>query len=331
MLGIGSSLSSSKHKRRLAWLCCGAVLVVAGIVVTYEEFWRPNVGPAISTGAIIQNGDNNTGTIINSTGHDIGNVIEKGAQDTGHAIEKPFDKGGALSIDKPFDKGGSLSIDKGTQDIAGGPNSEIRNPLAAIRALGASVAALPKGDIVLNAPTEMKVGDKRQVDANVGINVPMDVLQKKSKGANQQIKGQAHISSEMIATLSGPGFKIDAITTETQRIAEGFPTVWSWNVEAKESGDQELEAVLYALVSNGDTTSRQRVNSFTQKIAVSVREKTLDEWLKSVGNEIDAVKAIAVTLGGIVTVVVGWFGITSVRQKNNGGATWARKPKQKAE
>jgi hypothetical protein len=77
----------------------------------------------------------------------------------------------------------------------------------------------------------------------------------------------------MIATLSGPGFKIDAITPETQTIAEGFPTVWSWNVEAKESGDQELQAVLYALVPDGTTTSRQRVNSFTQKITVSVREK----------------------------------------------------------
>jgi hypothetical protein len=223
---------------------------------------------------------------------------------------------------------GNTNNGKGAQDA----------PLSKMAALGRKLDALPKGDIVLDAPTEMRVGDKRQVDANVGLNVAVEVLQKKSQAANQQITGQApasqitghaHISSDMIATLSGPGFKIDAITPETQTIAEGFPTVWSWNIEAKESGDQELEAVLYALVPNGETTYRQRVNSFTQKITVSVREKTVDEWLKSLGNKVDAVKAITVALGGIVTVVASWFGIMHARQRNSGSATAARKPKHR--
>ena len=51
----------------------------------------------------------------------------------------------------------------------------------------------------------------------------------------------------MVAILTGPGFKIDAITKVKQSIAERHPTVWSWYVEANSAGDQELEATLYAL------------------------------------------------------------------------------------
>jgi hypothetical protein len=113
----------------------------------------------------------------------------------------------------------------------------------------------------------------------------------------------------------GPGFEIIATTPERQTIAEGFPTVWSWNVEAKQAGEQELEAILYAFVSDGDKAERQRVNSYVQKITVSVRELTLRERLESFSHEIDAVKAIVVTFGGIVVAVLGWFGVSMKRRK----------------
>jgi len=86
-----------------------------------------------------------------------------------------------------------------------------------------------------------------------------------------KVEGTLHLSSEMFATLEGPGFEIKAITPEQQPIAEGFPTVWSWNVEAKESGEQELQATLYAIV--GEKAARMRIASYTQKISVSVRER----------------------------------------------------------
>ena len=117
---------------------------------------------------------------------------------------------------------------------ATGPNSDY----VKISNLGEKLEQLPKGDIFLDAPKAMKVGDKRQVDANVGINVPLEILQKKVGADYQSIKGIAHLSSEMIATLTGPGFRIDPLTPERQTIAEGFPSVWSWKVEATDAGDQ---------------------------------------------------------------------------------------------
>jgi hypothetical protein len=134
--------------------------------------------------------------------------------------------------------------------------------LGRMRALGNQLAELPKGNIVLHAPATMKVTERRKVDASVGINVAMDVLRQQVPSGDQTFEGAPHISAEMVATLTGSAFKIDRITAEKQKIAEGFPTVWSWYIEAKDDGDQELEAVLYALV--GD--AQQRVDSYTQKI-----------------------------------------------------------------
>jgi len=172
------------------------------------------------------------------------------------------------------------------------------------------IEQLPKGDIVLDAPTTMKVSETRAVHANVGVNVPIETLRGGLRPGSQVDEGKLAVSSEMVAVLSGPGFKITATTPEQQSVAEGYPTVWSWDVEAKSSGDQELEATLYAL-----TPSRQRIASYKHKISVSVMEQTWGEWVKSFRDEIDAIKGIVVTLSGVLTGVVGWLVLYSDRRK----------------
>jgi hypothetical protein len=180
---------------------------------------------------------------------------------------------------------------------------------------------LPKGNIVLNGPSAMRVSETRTVYANVGVNVPMEKLRQYVRPENQTAEGVLAVSNEMIAVLSGSGFKIAGRTPEQQSVAEGFPTVWSWDVEAKESGDQELEATLYALI--GDKSSRQRIDSYTHKISVSVRPQTWGEWLKSFRDEIDTIKGIIVTLGGIVTGVAGWLVLYIDRRRRKGPAAAA--------
>jgi len=177
------------------------------------------------------------------------------------------------------------------------------------------IEQLPKGNIVLDGPDRMKVSETRAVHANVGVNVPMETLRKGLRPGNQAVEGSLAVSSEMIAVLNGPGFKITATTPEQQSVAEGFPTVWSWNVEANSAGDKELEATLYALVATGDTPSRQRIDSYTHKISVSVMEQTWGDWVKSFRDEIDAIKGIVVTLSGVVTGLVGWLVLYSDQRK----------------
>ena len=115
---------------------------------------------------------------------------------------------------------------------------------------------------MLDAPTTMKVGETRAVHANVGINVPIDVLRKYVSENNRKVERSLKISQEMSASLTGENFKITPTTPEKQSVAEGYPTVWSWDIEAEKEGKQKLEATLYALHSvgsNGCTVVAERL------------------------------------------------------------------------
>lgn len=199
-------------------------------------------------------------------------------------------------------------------------------PMNAIRAAGDALSALPNGDIVFEAPSEMKVGEKRQVDTNVGINVPIEVLRGKIRPSDQQIQKQGKIAKDMAVTLNGSAFEITPITPEQQPMAEGYATVWSWYVTAKVAGEQQLEAVLYAIIKVGDSPSRQRVKSVDQKITVKVHEqKTVWEWvesvpidfnaLKNVTDNFETIQKIFAGAGLVSTTLLGWFGIARLRAK----------------
>jgi hypothetical protein len=188
-----------------------------------------------------------------------------------------------------------------------------------IKTGGQVLASLPQGKIVLNAPKNMKVGDSRAVYANVGVNVAIETLRKYSRTTDQSHESALRVSSQMAAVLTGPGFEIKSTTPEEQSVAEGFPTVWSWNVEAKQEGEQELEAILYVLIPAADKSSRQRIDSYIHKIGVSVKELTWGEWIKARKDEIDAVKAISVTLFTALTATLGWLGLSYRRRKKSEG------------
>ena len=94
--------------------------------------------------------------------------------------------------------------------------------------------------------------------------------------------------------------------------------MWEWEIEAKKEGAQELEVTVYALVPDSvSSTARQRIDSYTQTIKVSVKAQTWSEWLKSAREEIDAVQAIAIALGGVGTAVLGWLGISASRRSRS--------------
>jgi hypothetical protein len=207
--------------------------------------------------------------------------------------------------------------DRATPPVPASPASERKaqatagdNETRKLQQARQTLERLPKGKIVLDAPKAMSVGDTRAVYANVGINVPIELLRKHSRPTDQSHEAVVSVSSEMAATLTGPGFAITPTTPEQQGVAEGFPTVWSWNVEAKQEGEQELEATLYVLLP-----TRQRIDSYTDKIGVSVKALSWGEWLKSSKEEVEAVHVIAITLGSAIMAVLGWLGLSYSRRR----------------
>jgi hypothetical protein len=208
-------------------------------------------------------------------------------------------------------------------------SSEPQDQFERIRAVGRELQSLPLGKVYYFAPNEMKVSEKRNVTARVGINVSDDVLRAGNRPGDQSGGGVLRVSHEMIATLSGPGFAITPITAEKQTVAEGFPTVWEWEIEAKMAGSQELEATLYALVPVGaSATDRQRIDSYTQKINVSVKPRTWSEWLTSAREGIDTAKAIVIALASMASFALGWLGI-SLKRRTRPSAETAIRHKRK--
>jgi hypothetical protein len=131
---------------------------------------------------------------------------------------------------------------------------------------------LSVGKIFLHVPIAMRVGDQRSVTARVGVNVPDDILRGYARIGNQTAEGSLRVSHHMIATLNGAGFEIKRTTPEEQTIAEGFPTVWAWEIEAKMAGAQELEAAIYVLPADGsDAPERHWIASYVEQIDISVR------------------------------------------------------------
>ena len=72
---------------------------------------------------------------------------------------------------------------------------------------------------------------------------------------------------------------------------------------------------MYALLPLKEKMTQVRVNSYSQIISVEVQEKTWDEWLKTIGDDVGQLKAIFVAIAGAGTAVLGWFGLNHTRRR----------------
>jgi hypothetical protein len=191
------------------------------------------------------------------------------------------------------------------------------NAASDIAGRGALLAKLPLAKVVLDAPKDMTSGDKKQVELRLGVNVPDQELTRPNEPHNQQIPGEAHVSAQVQVDLDGPGFVIEPKTARQQSIAEGFPAVWRWDVQAQDPGERVLTATIYALVADNGATAPQQVKSYSQPVEVRVKPKSLSEWLSDIAQDADKVKAILGSIAAIAAIVGGWFGFTKLRDKSS--------------
>jgi hypothetical protein len=179
---------------------------------------------------------------------------------------------------------------------------------------------LPKGNIVLGAPDRMTVGERRTVQARLGIDVPIAKLHEGLEAETQRVDGQLKISSEMEARLDAPGFAVTPTSSARQAIAAGYPTVWSWDIEANSDGEQALEATLYAFIDTGTGEVEERIESFQRTIDVMVRAQTWAEWLKSVADEVGSIQTVISAMFAACAAVLAWLGLSSQRKRKKTGA-----------
>lgn len=74
----------------------------------------------------------------------------------------------------------------------------------------------------------------------------------------------------MEARLTGSGFEIIVNTPETQLVSTTQPTMWRWQVKAKELGNKNLWPSLNALLSVNGKNTTEVVRIFRRENSVEV-------------------------------------------------------------
>ena len=88
--------------------------------------------------------------------------------------------------------------------------------------------------------------------------------------AGEREGARIKVSDRMQARLSGQGFKIEAITNETQAISGVDSTEWKWEIQPTKPGRQQLHLTLSATLNVEDERIPRTVRTFERTIDVQI-------------------------------------------------------------
>ncbi|THK35666.1 hypothetical protein EHS39_23890 [Ensifer sp. MPMI2T] len=234
------------------------------------------------------------------------------------------DSGTVAIIDKPFD---AHEVDDRLTSSTD-PDKVVEKTVesvAQMMALGEAVKKLPEGDVVIDPPARMTVGDSRIVTAVVGVEVPKADLESSVSPTNtdsQLVEGKLKVGYRMSADLVGTSFKIERISDEVQEVAIGIPAQWQWKVEAKAEGQNLLKVALYAHMPKLKGTVPITVKTFSRVVSVKVRPQTWGEWANSLKEGVQTATGLWKAIVGFAALAFGGvYGSTLLRGFK---ALWAR-------
>lgn len=195
---------------------------------------------------------------------------------------------------------------------------------SATRSLGAPAAAAPSGpspadaaasvadgvrtaELKYNAPTTMQLN--MPVDLRLAIDTSgMADLDAVLEGLPGEIRGgEANLTSQVTASLSGNGFDIRALKPTRQILSETGETTWQWEVTPRNEGMHTLILEVFAHPGDGDAAAR--VSEFRDEIEVQV---TLIS--KALIFAQTAQPAVGFAAGG-VSLLMAFFGLMRRRRR----------------
>ena len=133
-----------------------------------------------------------------------------------------------------------------------------------------ALKALPLASAAFNTPTKLGLGDPAVIQLLLSLSKPLGDLQAEPREIGERQGARIRVSPVMEARLTGSGFRIEALTPETQPVGRTTDTEWSWEVEGTEGGSQRLHLSLAALITvEGERTPRA-VRTFDREIEVNV-------------------------------------------------------------
>ena len=95
-------------------------------------------------------------------------------------------------------------------------------------------------------------------------------LEKKITAIGEREGATIRVSPLMEARLTGLHFDIEANTDERQPVSNEAPTEWTWDVEPKKTGNQELHLTLTAILNVGGHDQPRTIRTFDKVLKVNV-------------------------------------------------------------
>ena len=147
-------------------------------------------------------------------------------------------------------------------------------------------------------PTSVDYGRSFQVTFAVDGTGDVSAVDALPGDEQRVVEAQAKISDRIKASLVGPGFEIELMSPEVQRLSLLTENVWRWNVTPMEEGEQVLIVELFAL----DGDEAVPVRTYRDEVVVSVTD------FQRVLKVANSLNPIAVVVSGIGTAIGGFFG-----------------------
>ncbi|MBY3223131.1 hypothetical protein [Rhizobium laguerreae] len=175
---------------------------------------------------------------------------------------------------------------------------------AGIAEFGQAVKGLYDAKAFIDAPKGMLVKETRRVVVRLGVDMKDESL-KPSTGTGRQIESiMLKATSEMKAGLSGATFTVTQVSNEKQRVVEGVPTEWIWDVTANEEGQQTLKVSFFIILKTDDGDYEKFFDSKDQEIKVDIRPETFLEEVQKWATMLTATNTLLVAGGGAISTIL---------------------------
>jgi hypothetical protein len=111
------------------------------------------------------------------------------------------------------------------------------------------LSGLPLARVAFNAPTELHKGESAEIQLLLSLTKVLPVLKDALTKVGERHGAMVRVTDVMEARLTGPAFKIEAVTPERQLISQTDDTEWGWEIEPTRTGTQNLHLTLSALIN----------------------------------------------------------------------------------
>ena len=141
---------------------------------------------------------------------------------------------------------------------------------ASLEAVDQILAGLKLANIVFNTPGSIPLGESHIIHLILSTKETVENLQALIEASGEKVSAQIRVGNEMEARLTGKGFKIQAITPETQAVSGVEKTDWKWEIEPTEGGKQRLHLTMSAILTVEGKQVPRVIRTFERNIEIEV-------------------------------------------------------------